>query len=117
MRQPDHLIHVVFFFLFVHRYVIHTNGLKRKYGQRYFKGSHFEPKLNIGPRSLLPCTSISPSPLSVRDTVFITYLHIFKIHFSSPFFNHNFHAARPHFYVLVAFEFDKRQDGSTFIVS
>lgn len=80
------------------------------------KGNPFRAKVELGPpRFLLPCTSTNSL---VRQGLY--NLHIFA-YLSNPlpplFFNHNFHAARPHFHILVALEFDQRQDGSTFFIS
>ena len=101
-------------FLFVHHYVIHTNVHKRKYTQWYFKGCPFRAQVEHSPNLLLFPVLPSPHILSVRDTISSTYF--ISIHSrSSCFFKHNFHRARPHRNILVAFELDQRQDGSTFL--
>jgi hypothetical protein len=81
------------------------------------KAGHFGLKLNIPPNLLLfSVYTHHPHLSSVRDsTFFILFAHLS----TSPllFFNHNFHRARPHFHILVAFELDQRQDGPTFLLS
>jgi hypothetical protein len=54
--------------------------------------------------------------LSARDITFFKFRISIQTH-SCFFFKHNFHRARPHFHILVAFELDQRQDGSTFLFS
>ena len=43
--------------------------------------------------------------------------HIYPFSFLFFFFKHNFYRAPPHLYILVAFELDQRQDGTTFLFS
>jgi len=106
-------------FLFVHHYVIYTNAPKRKYRQWYFKGWPFRAQVehSIPPNLLsLLCTPPSSSPF-VRQGLRILHLFANLSTLSLLSFNHNFHSARPHFHILVAFELDQRQDGSTFLFS
>jgi len=105
-------------FLFVHHYVIYTNAPKRKYRQWYFKGWPFRAQVELSiPPNLLSSLYTSIILTFVRQGLRI--LHLFaRLSTSSLLsFNHNFHSARPHFHILVAFELDQRQDGSTFLFS
>ena len=60
-------------FLFVHRYVIHTNVLKRQCRQWYFKGCPFRAQVEHPPNLLLFPVHPSPHSSSARDTIFFTY--------------------------------------------
>jgi len=74
----------------------------------------FGLKLNFPPIYFFP---VHPPPLPFvhQGHHLLHVLHIYPFSFLLFFFKHNFHRACPHLYILVAFEFDKRQDGSTFL--
>jgi len=105
-------------FLFVHHYVIYTNAPKRKYRQWYFKGWPFRAQVELSiPPNLLSSLYTSIILTFVRQGLRILHLFAHLSTSSLLSFNHNFHSARPHFHILVAFELDQRQDGSTFLFS
>ena len=78
------------------------------------RDAHFELKLNIPPIYFfsLYIHHLTLRPLGTPSSSRTSYL---SKPFPPAFFKHNFYRPRPHFHILVAFEFDQRQDGSTFL--
>jgi len=80
----------------------------------FLKGWPFRDQVEHSPQfTSLPCTSIT-LPF-VRQGLHILLLS--SIPSSIFFYKHNFHPAPPHHHLLVAFELDQRQDGSTLVFS